>query len=482
MTRPFAFALAAAFAVACSEDRSVPPAPVDATPPTVVSRHPAAGDSNAFAGEGFRAEFSERLDRATVSASTVRVLRGETVLPAEISLSKDGRTILIRPEALAFPESLTIALGGGIADLAGNTFAGDGEPWAFTLPRWVDLGAGAPIFAEGGPNPTPSVAVDDSGAVLAALGNTQAPVGRWPEGGVGSDTGAPWVSISGRVVQGPAGEVWLTDRSGPLRWTGTGWVRVGPAIEVAEGYPWHAHVVPGAEPLQVWNQCRLIGPEECEISVQVRALVGGAWESRGAIAASYPYIDVAGGGGAAYVVASNGGRYAVFALEAEGPRALPAPLEIDVPIAAGLPGVAVGGDGLPVVALAQPDVGLVVRRFDGAGWTPVGAPLSAGARPRAAAVALDADGEVVVAWTETEGAWPGSPQLVHVARHGPGGWELLGGPLNLDPARDAFDVALALDAAGAPVVVWPEATGETALDVSGNAYAIYAGRAKRLNR
>lgn len=478
MRHPLAtLALATALLSACSDD---PQPPDDVTPPEVRSRYPAHGEHAAFAGDGFRVTFSEPLDAASVTAEHVRVLQGADERPVALSLSADGTTLRILPAGLTFPGGASVLLGPGLRDRAGNGLAGESALWTFELPVWVDLGAAGPMSAADGPNPTPSVALDANGSVVAAMGEIGS-VSWWAEG-AWHDAGAPWLSIVGRITGAADGEIWLTDRDGPRRWSGAGgWGRVGPPVETGGGYPWDAFVVPGPEPLQVWSQCLPVAPGECDVSVQARALVGGSWVSRGEIGDPVlPWIHVAWNGTAVFLAGSTGSRVYVYELAEDGPRALPEPLPDGT--VGGPPAIAVGADGRPVVTLSRVGGDLLVRRWTGTGWEAVGEALATFEQPRAAAVAVAATGHPVVAWTEADALVPLSPRRLRVARHTDEGWMVLPGPVNLDPEHDVWDVALALDAGDAPVVAWPEATGAQRVDSMGHPYDLYVGQAKRLNR
>jgi hypothetical protein len=141
-------------------------------------------------------------------------------------------------------------------------------------------------------------------------------------------------------------------------------------------------------------------------------------------------------------------------------------------------------DGNPVVVFGE-SVSLLsairVKAWDGSGWRQLGGDLGTTSADNLTtpAIAMGTDGRPVVAWTQ--GA-AGQPRQLYVARFDGTRWLRLGGPLNADPTHDVYDVALALDSRGAPVLAWPESTGVPQTDDRGGTYTVYQYHVKRLNR
>lgn len=90
------------------------------------------------------------------------------------------------------------------------------------------------------------------------------------------------------------------------------------------------------------------------------------------------------------------------------------------------------------------------------GWQQLGGMLDVdpGNGAYAPDIATSAAGDVVVAWSEL-----GPPYRVHVKRWTGTAWEQLGEALNVDPLQNAQVPRVTFDASGAPVVSWAEDRG-----------------------
>ena len=104
--------------------------PTDAGPPTVSSTSPSTG----AAGVGIKAAvsviFSEPMNTATITSSTLTVRTGSTVVPGTVNCS--GNTATFTPTSdWAYSTSYTVTVTPGVKDLAGNPLAGNYE-WSFT--------------------------------------------------------------------------------------------------------------------------------------------------------------------------------------------------------------------------------------------------------------------------------------------------------------------------------------------------------------
>ncbi len=107
-------------------------------PPSVVRTHPASSATAAPANVVVELEYSEPLDPATVTGSTV-VLRASAsgqAVPAAVSLVRGGRVIRIVPSAplAAGTSSHFVQVGTGVRDL-------DGQSTGFTFTRFFTIGA-----------------------------------------------------------------------------------------------------------------------------------------------------------------------------------------------------------------------------------------------------------------------------------------------------------------------------------------------------
>ncbi|MCF2447194.1 DUF4082 domain-containing protein [Dyadobacter sp. CY345] len=101
----------------------------DVTPPAIVSTLPASGTTNVNISPEIKITFNEALDAGTVSANTVRLLNGTTVVPASIAYDVSTLSATIIPTvALSYATTYTIEIIGGnadprIKDITGNALA-----------------------------------------------------------------------------------------------------------------------------------------------------------------------------------------------------------------------------------------------------------------------------------------------------------------------------------------------------------------------
>lgn len=113
---------------------------VDRTPPTVVSQIPAPGAVNVWSRDLITVTFSEPIDRGTISTNTVAVTLGDGATPGyEPNLTNDTQLSISLRELPAVPNHVSIALGNGIRDLAGNPLVLPSAPWGWDLPVWATL-------------------------------------------------------------------------------------------------------------------------------------------------------------------------------------------------------------------------------------------------------------------------------------------------------------------------------------------------------
>ncbi|MDY7230069.1 Ig-like domain-containing protein [Hyalangium rubrum] len=121
------------------------------------------------------------------------------------------------------------------------------------------------------------------------------------------------------------------------------------------------------------------------------------------------------------------------------------------------------GSGNPVVAFSADDgstLNLQVWRWSGTTWASVGNALSAkpGNTPvRDVSLRLDSADSPVVSWTEMG---DDSFEALYVSRWNAEEWEMLGGPISVNPGMTPVHrTSLALDSAGQPVVSFQESSG-----------------------
>jgi hypothetical protein len=107
---------------------------VDMTPPKVSSVSPTSGAKNVARSTGVTGTFSERMNPATLSTSTVTLVKDGTTTPisATVSYNDSTKKVTLTPQSnLDARTKYTAKVGSGVKDLAGNALAAD-YSWSFT--------------------------------------------------------------------------------------------------------------------------------------------------------------------------------------------------------------------------------------------------------------------------------------------------------------------------------------------------------------
>jgi hypothetical protein len=112
------------------------PDPPDTTPPTITSTQPAGGATNVSTIGAISATFSEAMNAATVTTSTISVRNAAgTVVAGTVSYDAVGHAASFQPSAaLAANTSYTVTVrggSGGVTDRSGNPLAAN-VSWSFT--------------------------------------------------------------------------------------------------------------------------------------------------------------------------------------------------------------------------------------------------------------------------------------------------------------------------------------------------------------
>ncbi|MDQ3930439.1 MAG: Ig-like domain-containing protein, partial [Chloroflexota bacterium] len=112
--------------------------PPDTTPPTVSSVNPSDGAIFVSRTTSVTATFSEAMDPATLTDSTVTLKAGTTTVTATVSYDAATNKVTLKPSStLAASTKYTATVkggAGGAKDKAGNPLASD-KVWSFTT--WI---------------------------------------------------------------------------------------------------------------------------------------------------------------------------------------------------------------------------------------------------------------------------------------------------------------------------------------------------------
>ena len=125
----------------------------DTTPPTITNRTPAPNATGVPREGNVQVQFSEPMDPASISSSTVHLRKQGAGADVPSSVSYSGATATLTPTGALDPLSLyTVTVEGSVKDLAGNPL-GANDSWSFTTAALTfsftdttvsDFGAGSP--------------------------------------------------------------------------------------------------------------------------------------------------------------------------------------------------------------------------------------------------------------------------------------------------------------------------------------------------
>jgi hypothetical protein len=449
-------------------------APADTDPPLLVASTPEDGDDNVASGVTVELIFSEAVT-LTAGAVQVRQAQPARALAVDVSLREGGQSIALElDEVPDLPAELTIELGAGIRDLAGNPLA----PTAvhFTVPAWLRLGASANRDARVSASDV-SLAWDHQGRpLLLAVEDGAVYASRWD--------GGAWQQLGGALNQQPAlqsagagprialatdaGEnpiAAFRESSGVVvvRWDGASWQSLGDPVDPQGGGSY-------APALALDGSDRpVIAFDALDASAQpvlrVRALVGTSWQTLEEIAAETNGVRFASDSQNDLAIAYQQSGSGVFVLRWDGGAFVP--LGAGHALAESAGGFALGKGTADGCALSAQGLGTV--RLQAGAWQALPRDLgfadSSAALDRALAIAPD--GALLAAFSETPAGE--SAARVYAQRLEGTRFQPLGPPLNRDRRASASRPALALTAGGAPLVAFletPAAGGPAQIFVS----------------
>ena len=184
---------------------------VDRTPPTVVGRVPSPNFGQTDAGAVVVATFNEPIDPDSLSnPDNPAALRTElrlggqsngTLVPATVTLSVDGLSLSLAPQApLATGNAYSVFIE-GLTDRAGNTMAP--ETWSFTVPLFGFVGPNLTVLEDSITATVigrPALALDSSGQPVVGWGSS---VNNQPRIQVRRFVAPLWVSLPPLALSAP---------------------------------------------------------------------------------------------------------------------------------------------------------------------------------------------------------------------------------------------------------------------------------------
>ena len=378
-------------------DAAIDAAP-DLTPPSLVSVTPDSG-AQIWLHEPVRFTFDEPL---AATGATITARLGTAAVPATLALDGDRTIAVTLDDAARGLGTLQLTLD-GVSDLAGNAIAAPVTA-AHGVPAWS-----RPTIDRGVVTGAPAVAVSGDRVVAAWAAGGRAVVSAY-------DRGA-WQPLGGTLGAADVASPALTFDAAeqPI----AGWIDGGVAhVARFSGGAWRELASPG---------------DGCSQLALARPPMGGS-----------------------PVAVVGGSSLTVVALDAtDAWQPLGAPLAITGTLV-GEPAIAVPAAGTAVVAWIDQSGGVArlrAARFTAGSWTAY-APILLGAPPSIDRVSIAARGDTVaIAWDQLAGSFG-----VYAAKStlSATAWTRLGRALDVDPAGHAQAPAIALDASGAPVVAWTE--------------------------
>lgn len=504
MYLPFLLAMATALLAGCgsqSSNRS----PADTTPPTVQSRTPAPGATNVDTHAPIQVVFDEAVDPATLTTSTVSLAtsRGASV-GRTLSLSQGGTTLTVTPTTPPkVPTDLTLGLSSDITDTAGNHLVVPATRDTWSLPAWQRPGGGMVDQASAYQNPyypRARVATTGSGGIVAAWTRLDASqsmnivVDRWdPSAGAWAALGANGEVTSNGGADYPALAVDGQDRP-VVAWEETAnayverwdpqsgaWLALGSGVDTA------AHAAGRTSPaLAIDGQDRPVLAYRHTTTSGNRTIRVARWDSASSSWAQLGSdLNQYTGSGADYpAVAIDDQDRPIVAWQEDNPNNQSKDVYVKRwnPTQQAWQGVgggwhlgstnadevsaaiAVDAKGVPVVSWSSMDASgnpqTHVARFDSVTgwWRSLGSAIQRNATSAAFTdIGVDGSDRPVLVFQDYPGSGTTySNAYARVWDAASASWKSEGPMLDYNPNDTTFDVGVATDGNGAPVVAWIE--------------------------
>jgi hypothetical protein len=448
---------------------------VDRTPPSVSTRTPAQNATNVALSDPVRVTFSEPLDPSSISDASVTLSSGGTTLATSATLDNDGQTIdvALNPQTFSsFPATITAAVSPSVKDLAGNS-VGTLPSWAWTVPLWVKMPQLAASWGYVALDPAgrPNVAyLTDTGSGTRTLGVARSLPGAQWDATLGSPAPTAADAAIAVATDGMPIVAWSDSQSAHVlaaRWNGSAWNALGGDIEafvppVDRVQVSSVAVTPSGTSLVGWS-----GQQGVTSNGYVASSTGNGWDA-------LPSGQAAGTGGPAVRVDSKGNPIALFAGYVGVPRTIETYQNgawTSVDSEAGLLDVAFDSQDRPVALVSTTESNVAVFHLRVAGSSPPldvtpTLPTGTSGVVGLGRLVFGGKGNPVVLWIQKDAT--GANRL-HVARFNGTAWDTTFGVLSALPGNtgDVQRADLAVDATGAPTVIWTEE------DTTSGASAVY---------
>jgi hypothetical protein len=411
---------------------------IDRVAPTVTSRSPSPGDPDAWIRAPIVARFSEPVEPSTVNDHSVLLTgAGATLMGKILKLSADGLELTVIPaQPPLVPNTLAVSLTTDITDLAGNRLEPPADAWTWSLNLWQTLPAPPAL----GPWSLPGLGGPPPTQLAMKIGSDGNPILAY------------CVGSSPPVLTTWSGEAWHTTVTLTTPCAVLGWHGFALDLDASDRFA-----------LAWW------GGDPSGAPFQLYASVGGSSapseDPLGSEVFGYDVrFDPAGTPFVAWEQGYPGEVYASrwdgSAWQPLGSGALNSPTEDATAVR-----IFFDSDGAPIVSWFKPGGSLDpflarAKTWTGSSWVDFTHWPAESTEDVASGAFAAAPSDPVVAYLDTSTAPYQARAAASTAdRFGQYHWLEYPGPLNIDPAQSASEIALALDAIGAPIVTWTEAVG-----------------------
>ena len=460
---------------------------IDRTAPEITNRTPSPNNLNVAASTPIKISFSEPINPASITNSSVVLNLGATETSKNLTLNPNNDTLTITPGAFNVPNNFKLSLSPTITDLAGNPLNLSSDTWTWTTPFWlqlgdaIDTGKNRSIYRS-------IIETDSSDNVVAAwaegtgdLSNYDVYVKRWD--------GVSWMTLGGALdANGTSGalvnDVSLDKNGNPYvlwqelvspsglyvwHWNGTAWETLGDKINATSVNNGSLSVDSAGHPVVTWSERHTVGDS---FRVYVKTWTGTDWLSVGSGAALNtnlnniaisPQItfDASGFMVIAWSEREPGSNpYSVYVKRWNGAvwQQLGGALNFSASKSSYLGGITVDTNNNPIVSFTEiinnDNRTAYVKHWNGTSWSSLyWVDIDSIAYAQSGEIRMDASN---TPWVVLEENVNSTNKNTYVRYYSNNAWKTFGPALDNNESNDTIARSINLDAAGKPIVAYSE--------------------------